>query len=235
MPPKFQSSFIPKGPLVSGLNPTIGKVSRPHDLLAILAKGAFALSVVAAILATGYKFYINYSIKEMSAEIERAREELAQGPVGELISLNDRISSASTLVSEHRVVSPIFAFFEAKTPRAVRLNRFEFDMAGKGPALTVSGLAQGYSALAFFAETVYKEPNFREPVFSNIALDTRGNVTFNLTTKIDPTLISYQKSLNRQESALTPITPSPAPSLNSSTSTATSTNSSKTSSSTPTN
>ncbi len=231
MPPKFQSSFIPKGPLVSGLNPTIGKVSRPHDLLAILAKGAFAISVVAAILATGYKFYINYSIKEMSAEIERAREELAQGPVGELISLNDRISSAATLVAEHRVASPLFAFFEAKTPRSVRLSQFQFDMSERGPVMAVSGLAQGYSALAFFAETVYKEPNFREPVFSDISLDTRGNVSFNLTAKNDPALLSYEKALNRQEATLT----LPTPATSSATSTATSTNASRTSSSTPTN
>ncbi len=219
--------------MVSGLNPTIGKVSRPHDLLAILAKGAFALSVVGALLATGYKFYINYSIKEMGAEIERAREELAQGPVGELISLNDRISSAATLVAEHRVASPIFAFFEAKTPRTVRLNRFDFEMAEKGPVLAVSGLAQGYSALAFFAETINKESNFRDPVFSDIALDTRGNVSFNLTAKIDPALLSYQKALSRQDQTLN--LPPPASSVNSATSTATSTNTSRTSSSTPTN
>jgi len=169
------------------------KVSRrPVDLLSLLAKIVFGLSILAALGVVGYKFYLNYSIKKMSAALEAARTAISPEVVQELLDINDRLSSAKELVESHRVLSPVFAFLESSTPKAVRFSQFNFVNSAEGPQILLRGEALSYAALALEADIIYKAKSFRNPVFSDIRLDERGNVAFSLKADLDKNLLSYK-------------------------------------------
>ncbi len=197
MPPKFQSSFIPKGPLSGAGVPIPGfKRGRNFDLLSFGARLALTLSVLLALGVVGYRLYLGYSIKKMGRELESIRETLANGEIGELIALNNRIVSTEALIDEHRALSPLFVFLEASTPKSVSFTDFQYSLGEDGPELSLRGEATSYSALASEAQAIYKNKDLREPVFSDIRLDSEGHVSFYLKILVSPDLLSYKKVAN---------------------------------------
>ena len=176
--------------------PPVGVV-RQRDLLSFLAKLVFGVSVILALGAVGYKVYLDYSIKEMGAELERTRAELATGEVDEIIRLNDRIVSAEELIENHRMLTPLFAFLEVSTPKSVRFGEFTFIAGTNGPELVIRGDTRSYAALALEAYMISKNKDFHDPVFSDIRLDERGNVTFSLKTGLSPELLSYEREMKK--------------------------------------
>ncbi|MBX4206300.1 hypothetical protein KW784_00690 [Candidatus Parcubacteria bacterium] len=197
MPPKFQSSFIPHGPQpAAGVIPQAAPAHQ-RDLLAFIAKAIFSLSILAAIAAVGYKLYLGYSIRKMGAELEATRQEVSTGVTGELIRLNDRIVSTEALLQSHRVLSPLFGFLEASTPKSVRFSEFSYLDALGGPQVILKGQAKTYAALSLEADVIYKNKDFTNPVFSDIRLDDKGNVNFSLKAGVSPELISYGKTVGR--------------------------------------
>lgn len=200
MPPRFQSSFIPKGPTsvstTAHMIPTSAPI-RQHDLLGFLARIIFTLAILSAAGAFGYKWYLGYSIRKMGAELEATRQEVSIGVTGELIRLNDRIVSTQSLLGNHRVLSPLFAFLQASTPKSVRFSDFAFSEGTDGIQVILRGQARSYAALALEADVIEKDKDFQNPVFSEIRLDDKGNVTFAVKATVSSELISYDKTVGR--------------------------------------
>lgn len=201
MPPKFQSSFIPRGPApaaaVSGVIPQARPSRKQYDLLAFVAKLVFGLSILAAAGVVGYKWYLGQSIQAMGAELESMRGEVTSGLTIDLIRLNDRIVSVDTLVKGHEVLSPFFAFLVASTPKSVQFTQMKFSDDKEGLKVTMNGAARSYAALANIASVLDKSPYFKEPVFSEIRLDDKGNVAFVANAFLSPDLVSYNKTVVR--------------------------------------
>jgi len=216
--PKFQSSFIPKGPIVSNASAPVAKSRGEKSLLGFLASLIFGISVLIALGVVGYKFYLNYSIKSMAAEVESGRQALNSEVVSEITRLNNRIEATETLVGNHLVLSPLFRFLEVSTLRNVRFTDFDFTDTDSGYELSLQGEARGYSALALQADVFNKSEYFRDPIFSDIRLDERGNVAFSFTAVINPALLSYRKEVEKLSApAVRPVATSTATSTPAST------------------
>jgi hypothetical protein len=218
MEPRFQSSFIPRGPVSSSI-PTQGmsmpKQSKPRDIFSLIATTIFTLSILFALGTFGYKFYLNYSIERMKGELEMARAALEPETVEELIRLNSRLVSTEQLVKQHRILSPIFNFLETATPKSIRYTKFDFNKNAKGLELTLEGQARGYAALAVAAEVINQNPEYlKNPVFSDLLLDDRGNVVFTMKAQVNPQVLSYERNLemiaNTQAPAVSTTTQSVA-------------------------
>lgn len=200
MEPKFQSSFIPRGPVSSSI-PT-GNMTpvrrKPRDIFSFLSTVIFTLSLVFAGGVFLYKMYLNYSITQMKGELEAAREALEPETVEELIRLNSRIVSTETLVKQHKVLSPIFEFLQASTPKTVRYTKFDFNQTNKGLELTLQGQARGYAALASAADVFNRATTyFSEPVFYDLYLNDGGDVVFTAKALIVPTALSYESYIEK--------------------------------------
>ncbi|MCR4279147.1 MAG: hypothetical protein NUV78_00170 [Candidatus Zambryskibacteria bacterium] len=193
MPPKFQSSFIPKGAVVSGTGGHTAPVKKERSILGFIAMVVFALSLLAALLALGYKFYLDYSIKTMAAELDAARGNVEPETVLEITRLNNRLLSTEGLINQHVVLSPLLSLLEASTVRTVRFTDFSFNMNNKELKIALKGEASSYSNLAAQAEILKESKSFINPVFSDLALDERGNVRFSFNADINPDLVSYRK------------------------------------------
>jgi hypothetical protein len=195
MEPKFQSSFIPKGPLATSGTFT-NTQPKQKGIFGLLASFIFGVSVVLTIAVFAYNFYLGYSIKKMGAELEAARAELDQDSITEITRLNSRIVSTQGLISKHVVMSPLFKFLENSTLKNVRFSDFDFSTDKNALILTMKGEARGYSAVALQADIFNKSKFIKDPIFSDLRLDDAGNVTFIVKMSIDPSLVSYKKLID---------------------------------------
>lgn len=217
MESKFQSSFIPKGPFAATASGVpMGPKTKEKSLLAYLALVIFSVSVFLALGMFGYKFYLKYSIAKMGVDLENARATLQPEVIRELTRLDNRIISSQKLIAQHKILSPLFEFLGTSTPKTVRFSDFRYSMTPQGLELSMTGEARGYAALALQSNIFNKSQYFKDSIFSNLKLNTKGDVIFSFRAIVDPSLVSYQRKVERID------TPLVAPTGSSATSTATS-------------
>ncbi len=168
---------------------------KERSFLGFVAGLVFTLSVMLALAAFGYGFYLDSSIANMAVALERGRAELEPETVNELIRLDDRINSTGDLISTHTLLSPLFKFLEASTVKSVRFTDFNYALTAKGLELSMRGEAKSYSALALQADIFEKSGHLNELSFSDLSLDTKGNVIFSFKAKVASTLLSYQRAV----------------------------------------
>ncbi|OHB05333.1 MAG: hypothetical protein A3A26_01970 [Candidatus Zambryskibacteria bacterium RIFCSPLOWO2_01_FULL_47_14] len=200
MPPKFESSFIPKGPTFSaGTNFGVPAPARKGErtLLGFIAIILFILSVVAAAGVLGYKFYLNYSIKNMEQALEAGRASLQTETVVEITRLNNRLLSAEALIDGHTVLSPVFRFLDSATLKDVRLTDFFYNALTAEPRVIIKGEARSYTALAQQAEFLKESDLFENPIFGDLRLDDEGNVEFSFEAEAAAGLLSYRREMEK--------------------------------------
>lgn len=233
MEPKFQSSFIPKGPLAT--TGTATRISREsgRSILGTLAVFVFTFAILLSLGVFGYEFYLKSSISRMSGNLATARESLEPETIKKIADLDSRLVSTEALLEKHIVLSPLFDYLENFTLRNVRFTQFDYETTERGVLeLTMRGQARGYSAVALQSRNFNESGYMRNPVFSDLDLDDEGNVTFTFRATLDPSIVSYKREVSKQPPP--PPLPVLVPSSSAATSTATSTPSTATSTATTT-
>lgn len=224
MEPKFQSSFIPKGPVASA-NPLMPAARSNRTFLGTIAVFAFVVSLLLAGAVFGYGRYLLSHIGTLGGDLNQAKAALQPDVIAELVSTNTRISSTRQLLQKHVSLSPFFDFLEASTLKNVRFNDFNYTADTKGViALSMKGQARSYGDVAQQSDTFAKSSFLKDPLFSDLGLDEKGNVTFSFSATIDASAVSYQKRFEGQPAASqTVISPSASSTSAVATSTATTT------------
>jgi hypothetical protein len=220
MEPKFQSSFIPKGPLAT--TGTATKISRDagHSILGTLAVFVFTFAILLTLGVFGYEFYLKANISKMTDNLASAKASLEPETIQKISDLDGRIISTKDLLDNHIVLSPLFDYLEISTLKNVRFTQFQYQTTEKGLEVNMRGQARGYSAVALQSEIFNKSPYFRNPIFADLDLDERGNVTFSFKANLDPSILSYKKGVANMRPVEAQVINAVAPA---STSTATST------------
>lgn len=215
MEPKFQSSFIPKGPLAATTTgPNLAKRPGEKSILGLFGLVLFIVSVLGAAGVFGYKYYLKSNIEAMQADLEEVRAALNAEEIKELTHLHNRIVTTRELISKHVVLSPFFEFLETSAPRLVRFSELMYRTTAEGIEVNLRGESRGYGALALQANIFDQNNYFKSPAFSNLLLNERGDVTFSFRGLLDPGLISYAKLV--ESGAVPPSLPSvpePVPGL----------------------
>ena len=205
MEPKFQSSFIPRGPIGSQATISQSSVSGGRGIFGFLATIIFILSVIGTGGIFGYNKYLASSISQMGSDLEAARTTLEPESIKELTRLNSRIVTTQELLTNHTVLSPLFEYLESSTVKTVRFSQFNYSTTDKGLTLVMKGQARGYSAVALQADIFSKSKYIKNPIFSDLSLDNSGNVIFSLTSTLDPSIISYKKQLEGTAPTVVPV------------------------------
>lgn len=204
MEPKFQSSFIPKTQVASNYssaNNARGGV-RTRSITGFLGVTIFTLAIILALGLIGYKYYLNYHIRQMGADLETARATIDPKAISELTKLSNRIVATGELIHNHRLISPLFDFLEKETAKSVRFSEFSYTSDGGLLVLELRGEAKGYEALALQSNIFNASSYFVNPIFSNLNLNEKGNVTFSFKATVNPDMLSYEKS---KEQAVVPV------------------------------
>lgn len=215
MEPKFQSSFIPKGP-VAAASPLAAQYAKPKTtIFGFISTLLFILALVLSLGVFGYERYLLSDIGTMGSNLSSARATLQPDTIKELVNANKRIIGTRALLSKHTALSPFFDYLESATLRSVRYTQFLYVVDQNGLELTMHGQAQSYQDVALQSDAFNRSGIFKNPVFSDLDLDSKGNVTFTFRATLDPAIVSYQKRLQ--------VLPAAATLINTASSTATTT------------
>ena len=200
MEPNFQTSFIPKKPIVEERAVS----ARPIGIFTIVS--IFILFTV--ILATGglylYKANLVKNIAKMENDLNLAKNRFEPSKITELQLLDKRLRAASEILSRHIAITPVFQALQDITMKTVRYTKFSYDFGDVKDAknarviIKLSGQAVGYRSVALQSDLFAKNKNLIDPVFSNLALDDKGNVLFDLEFLVDPALVDYRQMLLTQ-------------------------------------
>jgi hypothetical protein len=194
MDQNFQTSFIPKKPMVEERV----KSSRPVSLLTIIAIFIFFTVILASGGLYFYKGMITKSIAQMDNDLVLAKNRFEPAKITQLQTLDRRLRASSDILSKHITISPIFQALQAITMKSIRYTKFSYDLnTDKNTQITIkmSGQAIGYRSVALQSDLFAKNKNLIDPVFSNLSLDDKGNVLFDLVFSVDPSFVDYQQML----------------------------------------
>ena len=190
MDKEFQTSFIPKKPLAEERVVR----ERPVSIVTFLATIIFFATIVAGVGAYGYQVILAKQVKEMSASLETAKGAFEPTLLADLQTLDKRINASSDILTNHIAVSPIFRALQDLTLRSVRFTKFSYNFSKDGDIeVKMSGLSPNYNyiTLALQSDVLAENKYIKNPVFSNLNLDEKGNVTFDLSFSVDASFVRY--------------------------------------------
>jgi hypothetical protein len=181
MEPKFQTSFIPKKPIVSEKGSNFS-VTRSTNIFSIITTVIFVMTVLTSGALFVYKNILNKQIDEAKTEVANAKESSNPELIQKLIDASKKIKSSKDLLDN-------------LTVRRMRFDDLVYKNIQNVPTITMKGEVQSYNALAQ-QEQIFNESDFVEnPEFSGLSLVENGYVQVGFKAKINPSLVSYKNKI----------------------------------------
>ncbi len=191
----FQTSFIPKKPMMAPPKPEKGK---PVSFVTFISILIFFTILIATGALYFYKGTLSSGITKMQNDLKLAEGRFEPAKLSQLALLDKRLRAGSSVLDKHVAVSPIFQELEKITIKTVRYTSFNYSQesgtSGK-IAVKLIGVATDYTSVAVQSDFFSQDKNFIDPVFSNLTLNQKGNVSFDLQFSVDPSFINYKKAL----------------------------------------
>jgi hypothetical protein len=198
MDQNFQTSFIPKKPMVEERVVS----SRPVGFFFVVS----IIILFIVLLGTGGLYFYGLSVKnnntKMQSSLQLAQNSFEPSKINELKILDERLGAANEILSNHIMVTPVLGELEKITMQSVRFTKFSYDLGtGKNANnidIKMSGVAVGYRSVALQSDLFSQDKNLIDPVFSNLTLDNSGNVLFDLEFSVVPSFVNYKQYLQTQ-------------------------------------
>ncbi len=188
MDPRFQTSFIPKKPIVSAP----GGSPKTINLFALLATVLFIGTIILAGGVFFYKDYLEKGLEEDMKNLEEVRKEDDPNLIQKVIRLDSRIETAEKLINSHIAVSPFFNYLSTITLKSVRFKDFNFSYLSKDTVtVSLAGEAQGYEAVALQSDLLFEQEELSNVIIGDLSLKDNGRVEFSVTANVKPSLLSY--------------------------------------------
>jgi hypothetical protein len=204
METRFQTSFIPKKPLV-----TDTVVHSSHgggtSVLMVIAVLLFIASIAGAAFTYIWKNVLIKSQESYKVQLADSEKRFNTSLIEDLKRANTKIDLGKQLLNNHLAVSEIFSIISKLTISGVRFSSFDFSAPGKdsdGIKVSMKGVGSSFSAIAFQSDVFGQSQKYgsnkvlKNPVLGDLSLDQNGNVSFTFTTTINPADLSYSKILD---------------------------------------
>ena len=193
MDQNFQTSFIPQKSIVKERAISVQSIS----FITIIP----VFILVATLIGTGalyfYKAGLVKDIDELKNSFELAKGGFEPTTIAEIQALDKRLRASSAILGQHTAVTPIFEALELITMRTVRFTSFDYTSSNETNnqiAVKLKGVAIGYRSVALQSDLFAKNENFLNPVFSNLQLDDKGSVIFDLNFSVDRSFVNYKQT-----------------------------------------
>ena len=193
MDTKFQSSFIPKKPLVPTGRP---EEHRSINFFFLICFVVFLVVFAGALYVFIATQVLNSSIAQNERTLAAARQAFDPSLIDTLTKLDTRFSTGKTLLNNHIAVSPFFGILGEMTLKSVRFQSFEYALISNDKVnVTMKGEGESFSSIALQSDVFGKSKFFKNPIISNLAVGQNGNVTFDFSASVDPGLVLYKNSI----------------------------------------
>ncbi len=192
MKPKFQTSFIPKRPVIDGSKSTF-PVVKNINIFSTIATVLFALTLLVSGGLLGYKYYLTKQIVDADKALNEARAAFEPEKIKELLNASTKIYTIKNLLNDHFVVSELLVLLEQLTLKNTRFNNLTYKNNQNVISINLDGDARTYNALAQQSDIFNRSGFFQNQVFSDFSLSDTGTVKFRYSANILPELVSYKK------------------------------------------
>lgn len=194
MEPKFQSSFIPKNPVVAAGASSVTPV-RTTNLFSVIAGIVFVITVLASGGLYFYKGIVTKQIADDDASLTATRASFQPDKIQQLIDANSRILSTKTLLENHVVLSDLLSLLSQLAVKNIRFGTLTYAIKANTPTLSIDLNSVGYNALAAQESILAQNSSLKNISFSNVALGDNGAVQINFFADLDPSILSYKNSV----------------------------------------
>jgi hypothetical protein len=194
MEQNFQTSFIPKKPMIEERV----TASRSISLFTIISLFIFFTMIVATGGLYFYDQFLAKNITKMENDLKLAKSSFEPTKIIQLQVLDRRLKASNEILQKHLAISPIFEALEDITMKTVSYKKFSYSLdetKNQKIAIKLSGEAVGYRSVALQSDLFAKNKYLMDPIFSNLSLDDKGNVLFDLEFLVDPSFVDYKKTL----------------------------------------
>ncbi len=205
METKFQTSFIPKKPIVQDSSAYHAPVST--SIFMMIALLLFAVSLGGAIFTFVAKGVLMGIQRQHQTDLAENEKRFNVPLIEDLKKANAKIDFAKQLIQNHSAVSEALNIVAALTAEKVFFTEFVLVAPAKSGAdtsykISMKGIADGFNSIAFQSDVFGSSSKYgtnkvvKNPILSDLTTDESGNVRFNFTGEIIPADISYEKVLN---------------------------------------
>lgn len=163
---------------------------RSLGLLTLVSVIIFFVAVFGAGGLYGYKIILGKNITRLKSDLERARAAFEPSVLARIQNLEKKINASREVLADHVLVSPIFDILSQTTLKNVRYTKFSYAPAAGRHNVLLSGQARNYRSVALQADLLGQNKNVLNPIFSNLKLDERGNVNFDLSFSLDQSTLT---------------------------------------------
>lgn len=200
MDPTFQTtSFIPKRPLNE--SKPVAPRSTSSGFFLLIGIVIFVLSLLASVGVFFYKKSIENKIVANKETLAKAKDAFEPDTIALYKRFDKRLISADEILKNHITVSPILRELNALTLKKVQFTKFKDKVTTVGKSVSVEVEMQGkgdsFSTLAIQSDKLTQSRYILNPVFSNLSVDTKGSVLFDLKFGIDSSLILFTQLVDR--------------------------------------
>jgi hypothetical protein len=195
MEPKFQTSFIPKKPVIQTQGLSSAPVIRTTNIFSLVSGVVFVVTMVVSGSLFFYKQLLNKQIATAGQSIEDARGAFQLDKIQELLDANSRLLAIDKLLNNHVSVSKLLGFLSEVTVKKIRLEEMTYKNEGNSPTIAMKVEAASYNALAAEGDILSKNEFIKNPFFANFSPKENGYIEASFSSNIDTTLTSYKKTI----------------------------------------
>jgi hypothetical protein len=203
METKFQTSFIPKKPILSQ---TTVRTHRTISLFALFSILLFIISLAGAGFVIVWKNVLLKTQTQYEATLQANENQFNPALITTLSRASDKINVSQQLLASHLVVSQVFTIIGALTAQNISFSSLDYSAPttpGGTAMIAMKGIGSSFSDIAFqsdvFGSAVQYGTNTKivTPILSNLGLNQNGAVSFTFTAGINPSDILYSKSIQQ--------------------------------------
>ena len=126
MEQNFQTSFIPKKPMI----PERVVASQPISLLTIISVFIFFTVIIASGALYFYDGILKKNITQMENDLNLAQNRFEPSKIVQLQVLDKRLIASSEILSNHVAISPIFNALQSITMKTISYTKFSYNFDG---------------------------------------------------------------------------------------------------------
>ena len=200
---QFQTSFIPKKPLIAE-NPGT-QTREPVSIFLILS----ILVFLASVASVGGVYLWEKTALEQQAVY---KETLAQNRSSfgeEQLEIFKKLNTKITIAQEHinTLLTPraLFDILSAVTVQSIRYKNFTFTpplKVGDPIKIAMTGEGAGFQAVAYQSDVLAGQSRIKNPVLADFAVNENGFVSFSFSGEIDPKDVLYRSQFGTTNSSV---------------------------------
>lgn len=204
MDQRTHTSFIPKKSLTASSQIQNKGIKGAESSIGIVFLITLIVFIGVVALAVGIFLYQQFLLQDINKKkdsLDRAKAAFEPALIEEIGRLDVRMKSAEEILNNHKALSVFFDLLETNTLVSLQFQNlgYKIDEAGR-VSVSMSGVASSFSSVALQSDIFGKNKFIKEPIFSNLNLDNKGNVVFDFSAFIDPRLLLYVGNVSQNNS-----------------------------------